>query len=134
MIKKIIVGMIMMISLSVVNGRVLPNTIQLHYPMELDPLKMSGNFVKISSKDLEKTFDDYTVGINENGLIITCNEVGTACIDEKDFRKILDDMEKEGAYDLSKDEKNVIASLYQPNIIIKNIPTIWTLKLSFYSF
>lgn len=114
--------MFLLLSVSIVYARVLPNTIQFHYPMELDPLKMTGNFVKVTSKELEKSFDDYTVGINENGLIITCNEVGTACMDEKTFRKILDDMEKEGAYDLSKEEKDIVAGLYEPNVIIKEIP------------
>jgi len=122
MIKKIIVGMIMLISLSVVYARVLPDTIQLHFPIDLDPLKITGEFVKISSKELEKSYDDYTVGINENGLIITCNEVADYCLDESEFRKILDNMEDYGAYDLSKDEKDTIANLYQPNVIIKNIP------------
>ena len=122
MIKKIIVVSLLLISFSVVYARVLPDTIQFHYEIDLDPLKMTGKFVKISSKELEKTYDDYTVGINENGLIITCNEVGVDCMDEETFREILDDMEDEGAYDLSKEDKDIIASLYQPNVIIKGIP------------
>jgi hypothetical protein len=122
MTKKIILGLVILFCLTVVYSRTLPNTVQFHYPMELDPLKISGNFVKISSKEVEKTFEDYTVGINENGLIITCNKVDEECMDKEAFRQILDDMEEEGAYDLSKEQKDTIASLYQPNVIIKEIP------------
>jgi len=122
MIKRMVIVLIVLLSIGAVQARVLPNTVQFHYPMELDPLKMTGNFVKISSKELEKSFEGYTVGINENGLIITCNSVNTDCMDKDTFREILDDMEKEGAYDLSKEEKDTIANLYQPNVIIKEIP------------
>ena len=121
MIKWMIIGLVLL-SFGIADARVLPDTVQLHYPIDLDPLKISGNFVKLSSKELEKKYDDYTVGINENGLIITCNQVGTECLDKAEFRKVLDDMEKEGAYDLSKEEKDAIAGLYQPNVIIKDIP------------
>ncbi len=122
MIRKLIVGLIVFFSFFGVYARVQPNVIQLHHPMELDPLKMSENFVKISSKELEKSYDDYTIGINENGMIITCNEVDVECLSQGEFRRILDDMEDEGAYDLSKEQKDVIANLYQTNVIIKEIP------------
>ena len=122
MLRKMIVVLLIFLSFSFVYARVLPDTIQLHYPMDLDPLKITGEFVKISSKELEKSYDDYTIGVNENGIIITCNEVGTVCLDESTFRKILDDLEDFNAYDLSKEQKDLIASLYKPNVIIKNIP------------
>ena len=88
MIKEIIVGLLLLSSFSVVYARVLPDTVQFHVPMELDPLKASGEFVRISSKELEKTYDDFTIGINENGIIVTCNDVGINCLEEDDFRKI----------------------------------------------
>jgi hypothetical protein len=111
-----------MLTFSVVDARVLPTTVQFQYPMELDPLKGSGKFVKISSSELEKTYDDYTIGVNENGFMVTCNDVDVNCLDEDVFRKILEEMESFGAYDLSKEDKDVIANLYKPNVIVKNIP------------
>jgi len=122
MIKKIVFVLLVLVSFSLAYARVLPDAIQLHFPIDLDPLKITGEFVKINNKELEKAYDDYTIGVNENGIIITCNEVGTACLDESKFRKILNDLEDFNAYDLSKEQKDVIASLYKPNIIIKNIP------------
>ncbi len=117
-----IIAFIFLLSISFAYARVLPNTVQFHYPIDLDTLKITGKFVKISGKELEKSYDDYTVGVNENGIIITCNEVGTACLDESTFRKILDEMEDLDVYDLSKEQKDIIASLYKSNVIIKNIP------------
>jgi len=122
MIKKIVVIGLILLSFGIVVARVLPNTIQFHYEIDLDPLKATGEFVKISSKELEKTYDDYTIGVNENGIIVTCNEVDVNCLDDDVFRKILDDMEEFGAYDLSKEDKDIIAGLYKPNVIIKEIP------------
>ncbi len=122
MIKTIIFVSLLIISLSVVYARVLPNTVQFQNPIDLDALKATGEFAKISSKELEKKYDDYTVGVNENGVIVTCNDVDVNCLDEDMFRKILEDMEDFGAYDLSKEEKDVIAGLYKPNVIVKNIP------------
>jgi len=119
--KKLMIGLLVLLSFVGVYARVQPNTVQLHYPMQLDPLKMSGEFVKLNSKELEKTYDDYTIGVNENGMIITCNSVDEDCIDKEEFRDILEEMEEYEAYDLSKDQKDTIASLYQPNIIIKEI-------------
>ena len=58
MIKKIIFGLLVLVSFSFAYARVLPDTIQLHYPIDLDPLKITGEFVKISSKELEKKYDE----------------------------------------------------------------------------
>jgi len=122
MFKKIIILSLILFSFSFVYARVLPNTIHIHYPIDLDNLKTAGEFVKISSEELEKKYDDYTIGVNENGVIITCNEVGTECMDKDSFRKILDEMEDLDVYDLSKEQKDTIAGLYKPNNIVKNIP------------
>ncbi|MBD3155855.1 MAG: hypothetical protein GF368_04320 [Candidatus Aenigmarchaeota archaeon] len=120
--KKMIIGLLIVLSFTLVEARVQPDVIQFHYPIQLDPLKESGEFVRLSSKELEKVYDDYSIGLNENGMIITCNSVDEECIDKEKFRKVLEEMEDYDAYDLSKDQKDTISSLYQPNLIVKEIP------------
>lgn len=120
--KKIIVISLIIFSFSIVYGCVSPDNIQFQYPIDLDSLKESGKFVKISSKELEKDYVDYVVGVNENGVIISCKEIGNNCLDQDLFRKVLQDMEDLKAYDLSKEDKNTISSLFEVNVILREIP------------
>ncbi len=123
--KKIIFISIMLILITVVNACVFSDKVEFYHPMDLDVLKLVIKSEKQKHEILNNTvliyYNDFILSVNENSAIVTCKEVRTECMDDLDFRDILDDLEDWNAYDLSKEEKNNIAELYQSNIVIKRL-------------
>lgn len=99
-----------------------PENVQFHYTVDLDALKESGQFTKMSNKELQKEYKTFVVGANEKGIIISCKQIGDNCLDSDVIKDVLQKMENLRAFDLSKEDKDTISSLYEPHAIIKEIP------------
>ena len=119
---KTIVFVVLLLSFSIAYACISPDNIKFVYPIDLSALKESGKFVKISSNELEKDYTDYIIGVNENGLIVTCKKIGDSCLNKDLFRKVLQDMEDMHAYDISKEDKDTIASFFKIGVTVKEIP------------
>jgi len=123
--KSIIVPMMILISISVVYACVFPNRVEFYHPMDFDVLKSVLKTEKQKHRILNETvliyYNDFILSVNENSATVTCKKVMTECMDESDFRDVLEDLEDWNAYDLSKEDKDNIAELYQPNIIIRKL-------------
>ncbi|MEM5793546.1 MAG: hypothetical protein QXY45_04310 [Candidatus Aenigmatarchaeota archaeon] len=110
-----------LLSIVLTEARVFPNYVTFYYPMNIEKIEKNVEYFQEDSW-FERKSKDYTIGIKNNGMIIMCNKPDEECLDEKKFRNILDDVEKDGAFDLSGEDKDKIGSLYQNGIIIKKVP------------
>lgn len=120
--KKLLVLLLVSLFLvSIVNACVFPNKLELTYPMNVVALKSMKTDHSMLGENVLIEYDDFLLTVNENGAIITCKEVFIDCIDNSTFQSVLEDLEDWNAYDLSKEDKDTIANLYQPNIIIRKL-------------
>lgn len=119
--KKILLIMIFLLSFSLANACILPDNVELVHEMDLEMLKATNTNHEILNEVVLIEYDDFVLTVEESRATITCREVLTDCFDDSDFRSVLDDLENWNAYDLSKEDKDTISSLYQPKVIIKKL-------------
>jgi len=99
---------------------VFPDKVELWYPINIEKLNESNEF-KIINNALVKEYDEFIVSVSKEGVRIVCTKEYFNCINNKTFRTLLDEMESYGAFDLSKEDKDTIASLFERNVIIKKL-------------
>jgi len=133
--KKVLIPLIFLLSFGLVSACVFPDQIKFYYPIDLDDLKESFDQEKIDYTIVDNTVliqeDEYSMSINDNVVSIVCKDPMFECIDEADFEDIINNLEDWDAYDLSKDDKENIAALFDKNIVIRKIDktAIWGTKI-----
>jgi len=117
--------LIIALVLSSVAACVFPDRIELWYPINVTKLKENEYF----NYGVIKEYEDFFVSVSTDGLRIVCTKKYFNCIDNTTFRNLLDEMENYGAFDLSKEDKDSIASLFERNVIIKRMKKVDLLKI-----
>jgi len=123
--KEILFLLGVLVCLSVSYACIFPDTFGFYHPIDMVILKTELKSERIDFSEVDKNivlnYDDFILEINENGVEISCKEVFTSCMDSSDFRELLNDLEDWEAFDLSKEEKDTIAGLYQENGFVRKI-------------
>ena len=105
---------------TLVNACLFPDKVELWYPMDMEKLNRSGEFMLVNNA-LIKDYGEFMVSVSKGGIRISCTRRYFDCMSNETFRSLLDEMEDYGAFDLSKDDKDTIASLFEMNVIIRKL-------------
>lgn len=132
--RKILLITIIFLSMSLVKACIFPDKVDFVYPMNVEMLKATNKNHQLLDEVVMIEYDDFVLTVEDSRATITCKEVLSECIDNSTFRSVLEDLETWNAYDLSKEDKDTIASLYQPNIIIQKLENKDLFLLKFKSF
>lgn len=111
---------VVLIVLSTVHACILPDKVELWYDINVERLEKSGEFKKVDNA-LVKEYDEFLVSVAQNGIRIVCTKKYINCLSNETFRSLLDEMESYGAFDLSKEDKDTITSLFERNVIIRKL-------------
>lgn len=133
--KKLIIPLIFCLSISVAFACILPDQTKFYYPIDLDDLKDSLRDEKIEHTVIDNDVliqkNEYSISISDNLVSIVCKDPMFDCIEEAEFEDIINDLEDWKTYDLSKDDKDNIASLFDKNVVIRKIDktAVWGVKV-----
>jgi len=115
-----------LLSITIVEAQIL-STVEFYHPMDIDMIKIGledeDQKYEIVNESLIIHYKDFLVIVKKDGAFIACNTLMSDCLDNSTFRSVLQDLEDWNAYDLSKDDKDTIASLYRPGVIIRRMNT-----------
>ena len=120
MMKWILIVVIVSLVIASVNACIFPDKVELWYPINIEKLSGSDEF-EIVNNALVKEYDEFLVSVSKEGIRVVCTKKYFNCLDNETFRVLLDEMESYGAFDLSKEDKDTIASLFERNVIIKKL-------------
>lgn len=116
---------IILFSISAATASIVPDKIEFYYIMGYDDLRLA---LEQEGVDYEKDgrtiildYDDFYVSVYEDHFEMNCKEVNDVCMDGRTLEVVLEDLEHWNTFDLSKDDKETIASLYRANIQVRHI-------------
>jgi hypothetical protein len=130
-IRILLIGVVLLfLSFNLAYACIFPDKTELFYPMNIAQVEknIDRDFEKIDGNILID-YDSYRVVINKNSMTVECKVPIFRCVDNKTYRKILEDLENWNAYDLSKEDKDTIASLFGRNVIIRKLEKIDVLRI-----
>ncbi len=134
--KKLLIPFIFILFSSIAYACISPDKIQFYYPININELKESLdnydiNYEIVNDSIIVNYSNRYAIIGNKNAVTVLCRDPMFDCIDKSEFESIIKNLEKWNAYDLSKEDKENIASLFKRNVIIRKIDrtAIWGFKI-----
>ncbi len=114
-----------LISISVAYACVFPYKVEIFIQTDMNSLKdglisMDRDFT-LDGATMMIDYDTFQVSVIPEGVAIVCNEATVDCINNATFRSILQELEDLNAYDLSKEDKDTMTSLYQKDMVVRNL-------------
>lgn len=127
-----------LISVTLVSACIFPDSFEFYYPINFEKVKFEIKNLDLDYEIINNTilldYNEFTLGISNESVVTNCKQPIINCLDNSTLRSILDDLESWGAYDLSKQDKDTIASLYERNIIIRQLEKKDLIKLKIKGF
>ncbi len=133
--KKLLIPLIFILFSSTAYACIFPDQTQLYYPIDMEELEDSLYDYDIDYDTINNSiiidYDEYVLTASKNVVTVLCRDPMFNCIDEDEFEDIVKNLEKWDAYDLSKEDKENIVSLFNRNVIIRKIDktAIWGFKI-----
>lgn len=129
--RKILLTVVLfLLSSNLVYACIFSDKIEFFYPMNVAQAEknIDRDFEKVGGSMLID-YNNYRIVINRDSMIVECKVPIFRCIDNKTYRKILENLESWNVYDLSKEDKDTVASLFDRNTIIRKLEKIDILRI-----